>query len=155
MTLLFLAPFPSEVRAIDEYGKTIRFHKRRPEEIVSSKKEILLKPLALFNLLFGTQNQVLDQVPPLRTLQRFVREGRLKKELDAIHPLTYLLLRWIMNCSGAHIYTKSYSETEGLNGAISDEGRRPFGESGPGSNTSATKLQFFGIHCTPPNKAST
>lgn len=108
--------------------------------------------------------QVLDKVPSMAVLQTYVKEGKLKKELDSIHPLTYLFLRWIMNCNEAHIYAKNYEETLTVNSQVGPAQEKPT-VSVPMTDeqmyansinqlqqTSVNKFQLFGIHCTPPRK---
>jgi hypothetical protein len=138
-----LRPFPSEVRAIDAYGRRVRFHKSKPEEIL----------------------QLLSKVPRMSVLQTYVKEGHLKKELDAIHPLTYLFLRWIMNCSEAHIYEKQYEENEHINSKVEDPSSAPPAPAAPLTDeqqyanqhngmvaSEPSKILLFGVHCTPPKK---
>mgnify|MGYP006996233572 CR=1 FL=1 len=111
---------------------------------------------------------VLDRLPPMSTLQTYVKEGRLKKELDAIHPLTYLLLRWIMNCSEAHIYEKQYAEDSNINSNVAGLNLAESSLSNDqnydqhdiqnnnmvNSPAVTNKFQLFGIHCTPPRKVN-
>lgn len=47
--------------------------------------------------------QVLDKVPSLSYLQKWVNEGKLKENCDKAHPLMYGLLRWIMASNRAHL----------------------------------------------------
>jgi hypothetical protein len=102
----------------------------------------------------------------MSVLQTYVKEGRLKKELDAIHPLTYLFLRWIMNCSEAHIYEKQYEENEYINSRVEDPSTSappapaaPLTDEQQYANqyngvvaAEPSKILIFGVHCTPPKK---
>jgi len=46
---------------------------------------------------------VLDKVPPLALLRKWVDDGKLKENCDKSHPLMYSLLRWIVASNRSHL----------------------------------------------------
>jgi hypothetical protein len=46
---------------------------------------------------------VIEKIPPIQQLSKWVDEGNLKEKCDAVDPLLYMLLRWILASNRCHL----------------------------------------------------
>eukprot|EP00667_Euglena_gracilis_P007235 EG_transcript_7305 len=55
--------------------------------------------------------EVLQKCPSVANMAEMVKKGQLREELEAIHPLLYKLLRWIMGTNRCHLHFVADSAT--------------------------------------------
>eukprot|EP01128_Nolandella_sp_AFSM9_P007086 TRINITY_DN3788_c0_g1_i2.p1 TRINITY_DN3788_c0_g1~~TRINITY_DN3788_c0_g1_i2.p1 ORF type:complete len:819 (-),score=108.31 TRINITY_DN3788_c0_g1_i2:105-2561(-) len=73
-------PFPSEVKTLFPNGKVNR-SLRNNQEVVA----------------------VVSKIPSVKLMQKMVTNGSLRKDLEALDSLAYLLLRWVINSNRSHL----------------------------------------------------